>query len=285
MILLSDAYLANGAEPGGSPTWTRSPGRPPVRLAPNHTDADGTESFWPYVRDRRPGTPLGAAGLPGLEHRIGGLEKSDDQGTVSYDAANHERMTRLRHDRIARHRSDHPRRRGRRPERVGDDARRRLGLDGRGDRRGGRAPRRAARTSPAPSSCTSTPSRPTSARCSRATTGCSSRAQPGPARPALAGRVPGRRHALSKVQGLPFRASELEAAIRAHWEAPPMTQVDDPDDAQGLDERPGGAVVPGLRGLLDPGGPPDAHARARGPPRDDRLRLGDRLRGAASRTT
>jgi 2-oxoglutarate/2-oxoacid ferredoxin oxidoreductase subunit alpha len=104
VILLSDAYLANGSEPWLIPDVDAIPsGDPGFASAPNHTDADGTETFWPYVRDdatlARPWAP---PGLPGLEHRIGGLEKSEDQGSVSYDAANHERMTRLRHDRIAR---------------------------------------------------------------------------------------------------------------------------------------------------------------------------------------
>jgi 2-oxoglutarate/2-oxoacid ferredoxin oxidoreductase subunit alpha len=104
VILLSDAYLANGSEPWLIPDVDSIPsGDPGFASAPNHVDADGTETFWPYVRDdatlARPWAP---PGLPGLEHRIGGLEKSADQGSVSYDAANHERMTRLRHDRIAR---------------------------------------------------------------------------------------------------------------------------------------------------------------------------------------
>ncbi len=104
VILLSDAYLANGSEPWVVPDVDSLPHVDPAFAdAPNHVDADGTASFWPYVRDEvtlaRPWAP---PGLPGLEHRIGGLEKSDQQGSVSYDAANHERMTRLRHDRIRR---------------------------------------------------------------------------------------------------------------------------------------------------------------------------------------
>lgn len=104
VILLSDAYLANGSEPWRIPDPSTLPRLDPAfASAPNHTDADGTESFWPYVRDE---TTLARSwappGLPGLEHRIGGLEKSDGQGSVSYDATNHEHMTRLRHDRIAR---------------------------------------------------------------------------------------------------------------------------------------------------------------------------------------
>jgi 2-oxoglutarate/2-oxoacid ferredoxin oxidoreductase subunit alpha len=104
VILLSDAYLANGSEPWLIPDVDAIPsGDPGFASAPNHTDADGTETFWPYVRDEATlARPWAPPGLPGLEHRIGGLEKSEDQGSVSYDASNHERMTRLRHDRIAR---------------------------------------------------------------------------------------------------------------------------------------------------------------------------------------
>ncbi len=104
VILLSDAYLANGSEPWRIPDVDAiASGDPGFASAPNHTDADGNESFWPYVRDASTlARPWAPPGLPGLEHRIGGLEKSEDQGSVSYDAANHERMTRLRHDRIKR---------------------------------------------------------------------------------------------------------------------------------------------------------------------------------------
>jgi len=104
VILLSDAYLANGSEPWLVPNPDDiSTIDPSFAAAPNHVNDDGSESFWPYVRDEvtlaRPWAP---PGMPGLEHRIGGLEKSDGQGSVSYDGANHERMTRLRHERIER---------------------------------------------------------------------------------------------------------------------------------------------------------------------------------------
>jgi len=104
VILLSDAYLANGSEPWLVPDVDAiAGGDPRFAAAPNHTEPDGTETFWPYVRDEATlARPWAPPGLPGLEHRIGGLEKSAEQGSVSYDAANHERMTRLRHERIAR---------------------------------------------------------------------------------------------------------------------------------------------------------------------------------------
>jgi 2-oxoglutarate ferredoxin oxidoreductase subunit alpha len=103
VILLSDGYLANGAEPWRLPDLDSfAPIDPDFATAPNHTEADGTEVFWPYVRDldtlARPWAP---PGLPGLEHRIGGLEKADGSGNVSYEGVNHERMVHLRRDKIA----------------------------------------------------------------------------------------------------------------------------------------------------------------------------------------
>ena len=88
---------------GGCPTSRTCPTIDPgFATGPNHTDADGTAVFWPYIRDEetlaRPWAPPGVAGL---EHRIGGLEKADGSGNVAYDGPNHERMTRLRAAKIA----------------------------------------------------------------------------------------------------------------------------------------------------------------------------------------
>jgi 2-oxoglutarate ferredoxin oxidoreductase subunit alpha len=103
VIVLSDGYLANGAEPWRLPDLdTLEAIDPEFAAAPNHVEADGTESFQPYVRD--PDTlarPWAPPGLPGLEHRIGGLEKEDGSGNVSYEGINHERMVHLRRDKIA----------------------------------------------------------------------------------------------------------------------------------------------------------------------------------------
>jgi 2-oxoglutarate/2-oxoacid ferredoxin oxidoreductase subunit alpha len=104
VILLSDGYLANGAEPWRLPDVADLP-EIDVGFAtePNHTTDDGRETFWPYVRD--PETLARAwalPGTPGLMHRIGGLEKEDGSGNVSYDPANHERMIHLRADKVAR---------------------------------------------------------------------------------------------------------------------------------------------------------------------------------------
>ncbi len=98
VILLSDAYLANGAEPWRLPDVDLlEPIDPGFAAAANHLDADGTPVFWPYLRDPETlARPWAPPGIPGLEHRVGGLEKADGSGNVSYDPANHERMVRLR---------------------------------------------------------------------------------------------------------------------------------------------------------------------------------------------
>jgi 2-oxoglutarate ferredoxin oxidoreductase subunit alpha len=103
VILLSDGYLANGTEPWRLPDIDELPTvDPDFASAPNHTDPSGDEVFWPYVRNEETlARPWAPPGLPGLEHRIGGLEKADGSGNVSYDGANHERMTRLRAAKIA----------------------------------------------------------------------------------------------------------------------------------------------------------------------------------------
>jgi 2-oxoglutarate/2-oxoacid ferredoxin oxidoreductase subunit alpha len=110
VFLLSDGSLANGAEPWKLPDLTALPEiEPGFASSPNHTEADGTETFWPYVREARTGArPWAVPGTPGLEHRIGGLEKEDGTGNVSYDPANHERMVRLRAAKVAGISADFP---------------------------------------------------------------------------------------------------------------------------------------------------------------------------------
>ncbi|MFJ3236013.1 2-oxoacid:acceptor oxidoreductase subunit alpha, partial [Streptomyces sp. NPDC086787] len=98
VMLLSDGYLANGSEPWRIPAVEELPDLS-VRFAdgPNHTLDDGTDVFWPYLRD--PATlarPWAVPGTPGLEHRIGGIEKQDGSGNISYDPANHDHMVRTR---------------------------------------------------------------------------------------------------------------------------------------------------------------------------------------------
>jgi 2-oxoglutarate ferredoxin oxidoreductase subunit alpha len=101
VLLLSDGYLANGAEPWLIPNTAGLP-KIPVRFAtrPNGTK-DGEAIFHPYQRDARLVREWAVPGTAGLEHRIGGLEKEDVSGNVSYDPANHEHMVRTRAKKIA----------------------------------------------------------------------------------------------------------------------------------------------------------------------------------------
>ena len=110
VILLSDGYLANGAEPWRLPDLDAlEPIDPEFASEPNHTDAEGNQTFWPYIRDPETlARPWAPPGLPGLEHRIGGLEKADGSGNVSYEGVNHERMVHLRRDKVARIAADIP---------------------------------------------------------------------------------------------------------------------------------------------------------------------------------
>jgi 2-oxoglutarate ferredoxin oxidoreductase subunit alpha len=90
VIVLSDGYLANGAEPWRIPTVEDLP-EIPVKFRTE------TEGFFPYLRDPQTlARPWAIPGTPGLEHRIGGLEKQDVTGNVNYEPLNHERMVRLR---------------------------------------------------------------------------------------------------------------------------------------------------------------------------------------------
>ena len=102
VFLLSDGYLANGSEPWRLPEVAGLP-EIPVTFATemNHTEADGTKVFWPYIRDENLARPWAVPGTPGLEHRIGGLEKEDGTGNISYDPENHERMVHLRAAKVA----------------------------------------------------------------------------------------------------------------------------------------------------------------------------------------
>ncbi|MFZ6002682.1 MAG: 2-oxoacid:acceptor oxidoreductase subunit alpha [Actinomycetota bacterium] len=103
VILLSDGYLANGTEPWRLPDVADLPDiSTTFATAPNHTTDDGEEVFWPYVRDADTLARAWALpGTPGLMHRIGGLEKEDGSGNVSYDSDNHERMVHLRAAKVA----------------------------------------------------------------------------------------------------------------------------------------------------------------------------------------
>ncbi len=90
VMVLSDGYLANGSEPWRIPSVDDIPVLP-VKF---RTEKEG---FFPYLRDEATlARPWAVPGTPGLEHRIGGLEKEDKTGNVSYDPQNHEKMIRLR---------------------------------------------------------------------------------------------------------------------------------------------------------------------------------------------
>jgi 2-oxoglutarate ferredoxin oxidoreductase subunit alpha len=100
VYLLSDAYLANGSEPWLIPDIASLPDLT-VDFATEPND-DGGKGFLPYLRDPQTlARPWALPGTPGLEHRIGGLEKQDVTGNVSYDPDNHDRMVRLRAQKVA----------------------------------------------------------------------------------------------------------------------------------------------------------------------------------------
>jgi len=102
VILLSDGYLANGSEPWRLPELSELPDlQVSYADGPNHTLPNGEEVFWPYKRDPQTlARPWAIPGTAGLEHRIGGLEKKDGTGDISYDPANHDLMVRTRAARI-----------------------------------------------------------------------------------------------------------------------------------------------------------------------------------------
>ncbi len=99
VFLLSDGYIANGSEPWQLPDLSQLPAIDPgFQTEPNRDDG----GFWPYLRDPETlARPWALPGTPGLEHRIGGLEKADGSGNISYDPENHDRMVKLRAAKIA----------------------------------------------------------------------------------------------------------------------------------------------------------------------------------------
>jgi 2-oxoglutarate/2-oxoacid ferredoxin oxidoreductase subunit alpha len=102
VLYLSDGYLANGSEPWRIPKVEDLP-KIEVKF---RTEVEG---FYPYLRDPETlARPWAIPGTPGLEHRIGGLEKQDITGNVSYDPENHDHMVRLRAEKISRIANDIP---------------------------------------------------------------------------------------------------------------------------------------------------------------------------------
>ncbi len=97
VILLTDGYIANGEEPWQIPDVSSLD-----KIEVKHpTSLNGEEHFLPYKRNERLARPWALPGTPGLMHRIGGLEKQDVTGAVSYEPSNHERMVHLRAEKIA----------------------------------------------------------------------------------------------------------------------------------------------------------------------------------------
>jgi 2-oxoglutarate ferredoxin oxidoreductase subunit alpha len=100
VLLLSDGYIANGAEPWLIPNAEELPDLS-VTFATEPNATDGSTEFWPYVRDPETlARDWAVPGTPGLQHRIGGLEKADGKGEISYDPDNHDRMVRLRQAKV-----------------------------------------------------------------------------------------------------------------------------------------------------------------------------------------
>ena len=97
VIILSDTFLASSSEPWRIPDVADLPA-----IDPGFASAPGNgETFLPYARDERLARPWAVPGTEGLQHRIGGLEKSDQTGNISYDGANHQLMTDLRAAKVA----------------------------------------------------------------------------------------------------------------------------------------------------------------------------------------
>ena len=147
VVLLADTFLSNSSEPWRLPDVSQLPDIDPGFA----TEPNSPEGFMPYLRDANLARPWAVPGTPGLRHRIGGLEKEDGSGDISYEPENHEHMTRLRAERVERWtcrswRSTTPT--GRRAARA------RVGLDLRRDR-GCRAarPARARREAWRPRTC------------------------------------------------------------------------------------------------------------------------------------
>jgi 2-oxoglutarate ferredoxin oxidoreductase subunit alpha len=96
VVLLSDGYIANGAEPWRYP---KASDLPEIKVSFAQQNEDGSQ-FMPYQRDEKLARPWAIPGTPGLLHRIGGIEKEDVTGNISYDPANHEHMVKTRERKV-----------------------------------------------------------------------------------------------------------------------------------------------------------------------------------------
>ncbi len=99
VIFLSDGYIANGAEPWRFP---KSQDLPPIEVKFKTAPVEGEDKFQPYFRDEKLVRPWAIPGTAGLEHRIGGLEKQNITGNVSYDPENHQLMVKIRQEKVDR---------------------------------------------------------------------------------------------------------------------------------------------------------------------------------------
>ena len=97
VILLSDGYIANGAEPWKFP---QSAGLQPIEVKFKQGLDEGEEKFLSYKRNEKLARPWAIPGTPGLEHRVGGLEKQDITGNISYDSENHQHMVKTRQAKV-----------------------------------------------------------------------------------------------------------------------------------------------------------------------------------------
>ncbi|MGH2648718.1 MAG: 2-oxoacid:acceptor oxidoreductase subunit alpha, partial [Ginsengibacter sp.] len=97
VIFLSDGYIANGAEPWKYP---ESKDLPPIEVKFKKELGHHEEIFQPYLRDEKQVRPWAIPGFAGLEHRVGGLEKENVTGNVSYDPENHQIMVKIRQEKI-----------------------------------------------------------------------------------------------------------------------------------------------------------------------------------------
>ncbi len=97
VIFLSDGYIANGAEPW---LYPKSEDLPPIEVNFKTELGHHEETFQPYLRDDKLVRAWAIPGTPGLEHRVGGLEKQNITGNVSYDAENHQLMVKIRQEKV-----------------------------------------------------------------------------------------------------------------------------------------------------------------------------------------
>lgn len=97
VILLSDGYIANGAEPWKFPSMSDLQ---EIKVSFKKDLGHGEEKFMPYLRDENLVRPWVIPGTPGLEHRIGGLEKQNITGNISYDPENHQLMVKIRQEKV-----------------------------------------------------------------------------------------------------------------------------------------------------------------------------------------